>query len=371
MRTKILFSVSALVFTLAGCGSQDGAKILESEPKVEAATGREGGEEETNADNKYAIVREVQAARKYDTVGEFVPVEEISISTKVGGTVVKMHVDVGDVIRDGSMIAEIDKEDYKLQVDNAKAQQEVASASLENAKSEYNRKKQLFEEEAIPESTFELVKTQLELAEARHKSAEVAVRMADKALRDTEVKAAIKGAVLGSETQNVKGLVSERKVSAGEFVGPGVVLVKIIIVQPIKMEFSVPERFAAAISEGSPVVARLRAYPEKRFEGKVTRINPTADTATRTLQLEAEFLNEEGILKPGFFTECETELASSETYYIVPNKAIHISDGRTEVLVLRNDDEEPEAVMVTLVERMGSNSKIIGPLEGGQRVRLR
>jgi membrane fusion protein (multidrug efflux system) len=373
MRGIILISIIVLMTALFGCGGGGGKSTLESGTPVEASSIDKPNETGSADDGKIATVEAVTSAEEYNTVGEFVAQEEISLSTKVGGTVLRVNVDVGDVVTDGDIIAQIDKEDYRLRLDSAKAQLNVAEAGLNSAKREFARKERLFREDppAIPESAYELVKTQLEMAEAQFNSAKVAVQIAQKAMNDTDVKAEITGTVGKGKGTKVKGVVSERRIVAGEHAASGAVLLKMIIIQPIKMKFSVPERFAADISKGSPVSAKLRAFPERDFSGSVSLVNPTVDPATRTLLLEAEFANEEAIIKPGFFAECKLTLARTTTYYLVPNEALHISDGRTEVMVVPEGGGDPVAVQVTLVERLGSRSKLVGPLQGGMKVTLR
>jgi RND family efflux transporter MFP subunit len=373
MRGMILILTVVLMSALFGCGGGDGKSTLETGAPVKASSVVNSEEPESAGSENTATVEAVTSAEIYNTVGEFVAQEEISLSNKVGGTVLKVNMDVGDVVTEGDVIAQIDKEDYRLRLDSANAQLKVAEASLNSARREFARKEKLFREDppAITESAYELVKTQLEMAEAQFNSAKVAVQIAEKALNDTDVKAEITGTVGKARGSKVKGVVSERRISAGEFAASGAVLLKIIIIQPIKMKFAVPERYAADISKGSPVSAKLRAFPELDFSGSVSRVNPTVDPATRTLPLEAEFANEEAVIKPGFFAECKLTLARTTTYYLVPNEALHISDGRTEVMVVPEGGGEPVPVQVTLVDRLGSKSELIGPLKGGWKVTLR
>ena len=353
-------ALSLFVFLMGGCGQAENRITLDSGEAIAAASAESDPRPQQNSgQQEYAIVRALETSSVHKAVGSFVAKEEVNVSSNVGGTVTSLPVDVGDVVTTKTLIAQIDREDYEIRLESANAQVAVAEAGLNNARSEFERKKQLFEDGAIPPSTFDLVKTQLELAEAQFNSAKVAVKAADKALRDTTVK------------PPVGGVVSRRLVSEGEFAGSGKTLVVISIVKPIKMQFSVPERFAAEIIKGSDVTARLRAYPERTFSGKITRISPTLDPLTRTLPLEAEFANGDGLLKPGFFAECDLQLSGSRTYYLVPNEALHVRDGSTELLVAPEGGGDPEPVAVTLIERLGDNSKIIGPLEDGQRVLLR
>jgi membrane fusion protein (multidrug efflux system) len=350
-----------LLAMLAACGGGSQTVTLDSGAKADTKPAdNQPATDETGVGN-LAVVREVQTNGEHKAIGSFFAKETVTISAKVGGTLLKMNVDVGDPVSERTLIAQVDQEDYQLGLRNAKAQLAVAQASLNNARGEYNRKKILFDDGAITQSTFDLVKTQLELAEAQLDSAKVAVEMADKSLRDTEVRA------------GVKGIISERTASAGEFVGPGAELVVVSVVKPIKMKFSVPERLATEICEGDMVNARLAAFPGRIFQGEVKLVSPTIDPATRTVPIEAEFTNEDGALKPGFFADSTITLCSNKQFYLVPQTALFGADSGYEVHVKTSDSFK--AVPVILVEVQGNNSLIAceneGDLQSGEQVMLK
>ncbi len=352
----------ALLALLAACGG-DGADVVSLDSEVEAQStpaGEQASSSETGM-SRLAVVREVQASGEHKAIGSFQAKELVAISAKVGGTLLQMNVDVGDIVSERTLIAQVDPEDYELGRRNAKAQLAVAEANLNNARSEHNRKKILFDDGAITQSAFDLIKTQLELAEAQLESAKVAVAIADKALRDTEVRA------------GVKGVVSRRMYSAGEFAGSGKALVEISIVKPIKMIFSVPERLATEICEGDIVSARLAAFPGRIFKGDVTLVSPTIDPTTRTVPIEAEFVNQDGVLKPGFFADCAVVLCTDKHFFVVPQEAMFEINGGYELHVKADDGFR--AVPVILIETQGSNSEIAceneGDLVGGEQVLLK
>jgi len=340
-------AASALLVALAACGGGPEKTSLAQDPAGDSST--PAVEESTTVADQMdlAVVQALERTGKYEAIGSFVAKDEITISTKVGGTL--------------RNIAQIDKEDFVLRVRNAEAQLAVSEASLDNARNEFERKKQLFEEEAITQSAFDLVKTQLELAEAQAESARVAVEIAEKALRDTTVKA------------RVKGVVSARLASAGEYLKAGAALVVVSVVKPIEMRFSVPERLASSVCEGDAVTARLAAYPGRTFTGEVILVSPTVDPATRTVLIKAEFGNEDGALKPGFFADCTVTLCSDTAYFLVPEGALFETDRGHELHVKTDDGFAP--VPVVKVESRGTLAKIAcefdGTLSGGEQVLLK
>ncbi len=352
----------ALLALLAACSGGGTDKVsLNSKAEAESTATADPVSAGDAVGSRLAIVREVQTNGEHKAIGSFFAKEQVTISPKVGGTLLQINVDVGDPVNERTLIAQVDPEDYQLGLRNAKAQLAVAEANLNNARSEFNRKKILFDDGAITQSTFDLFKTQLELAEAQLESAKVAVAMAEKSLRDTEVHAGI------------KGIVSGRMASAGEFLGAGKALVEISIVKPIKMKFSVPERLATEICEGDVASARLAAFPGRIFKGDVTLVSPTIDPATRTVPIEAEFVNQDGVLKPGFFADCTITLCSDKRFFVVPQDAMFEMNGGYELHVKTDEGFRP--VSVILIETQGNNSEVAceneGDLTGGEQVLLK
>ena len=347
-----------LVMLLGACPGDGDRATIETADPVEAAveSGEEESGEETGGESGYAVVRSGGNSSEHRAIGSFEADEEITVSAEVGGTLLSMPVDVGDVVRPGTLICRIDPENFRLRLESARALLAVAEAGLGNARSEYERKQILFDEGAIPQSTLELFRTQLEMAEAQVRSAEAAVALAEKALGDTRVEA------------SVAGVVSARPASAGEFIGSGDPLVVISVVDPIVLRFSVPERLAAEVAVGDEVDARLAAYPGRLFGGEVTLVSPTVDRQTRTVPIEAEFDNGDGALRPGFFAESIVRLSGGQATFLVPGGALFSTNGGLHLRVL--GAEGVREVAVALVEQRGNSSLVTGPLEGGERVEL-
>lgn len=347
----------ALAF-LTSCGG-DGEKIsLDSTPAaanvadpVEVAT-----TDTDDATEQLGTARLESNNGEYLGVGSFVAEEDVTISTKVAGTLLSVPKDTGDMVGPDTLVALLDKENFQLALENARAQFEIAEASLKNARSEFDRKKQLFDEGAIPVSIFDQFRTKLELAEAQKKGAIVAVNIAEKALRDTEVRS------------GVAGVVSRRFVAAGEYIDRGKPIIVVSKLNPIKLVFSVPGRLASRIKEGTPVSARVEAYPGRTFSGEVSLVSPTADPVTRTIQIEAMFDNSRGMIMPGFFSECTVNLEHQTNIFLVPNSALFSTEDGLVVRV-RTDDGFSE-VPVYLVQRLEGSSRVSGDLKGGEKLEL-
>ena len=355
----------AMVMIFAACGSGNGEKIT-LEDSAEATSNEspapandENPAPEAEATNgvRYGTVLREAAANSYSGVGSFEAEDEVTVAPKVGGTITAMPKDEGDMVGEKTVVAQLDKEDFELGLKNAQAQLKIAEVSLKNAQNEYNRKKKLVDQGAIPVGQFDSFVTQLELAKAQVDAARIAIEVNEKALRDTTTYA------------GVRGIVSHRMMAAGEFIGAGDPLLTVSILDPIKLKFSVPQNLAAGLVKGNSVKATISAYPGKEFEGKIALISPNVDARTRTIPVEAEFRNSDNLIKPGFFAECTVSLLAGQDMYIVPTDALIKNESGTFVKVILN--MEPTMVQVFVVENMGNNSKVLGQLEDGQKVELR
>lgn len=362
-KTLIHFGGACLVIltilALVGCGGESQKVTLADGPADGPATETTPANEPqpvVDTPEPDAYVQEIPSDDVYQGVGSFVAFKEITVSPKVGGTIVEMAKDEGDRVTPKTVVARIDDEEFELALKNARAQLAVAQANLNNAKSEYNRKKNLFDDGAIPESQFDQFKTGLELAEAQMDAAKVAVEMAEKALRDSVT------------YSGVTGIVSGQIMEKGEFIGSGDPMIVINIVDPIKLSFSVPQHLAAEVADGAAVHATLSAYPGRTFKGVVSLVSPVIDAHTRTVKVEASFDNADGLIKPGFFAECTVDLQGANRIFLVPNNALYSNENGLEVHVMR--DGVVETINVNLIKRNGSMSRVTGNLNDGEKLEL-
>jgi len=359
---KIITVVAALSLILAGCGGQD-EKVSLDDALVQSVVAEDGNggrasveeEPQQDAEIRTARVQEIAALTSYAGVGSFMPEDELNISSEMGGTLIELRFDKGDVIKIGQKVAQVDPANTQLMLENAEAQLEIANVSLELAKSEYARKKKLLDDGAIPAATFDAVSTQLDLAHAQKRAAEIGVRQAKKAVTDTVT------------LSPVSGVVSFRHVSRGEYVGAGDPLVTVSVLNPLKLVFSVPERLAPRITPGTEIEVSLAAFPGQTFKGTISLIGPLVNVETRSVPVEATFKNTEGNLKPGYFAEVEVPLSESQRQFRVPAAALHDSEGGYMVIVAGSDNRIP----VSVISSSDSEAIVTGELSHGLEVELR
>jgi membrane fusion protein (multidrug efflux system) len=149
------------------------------------------------------------------------------------------------------------------------------------------------------------------------------------------------------------GFVAGRKVSRGEYVQVGQPLFEIVALDPIEVEFHVPERDSARVAAAQGVTITVEPYPGETFHGEVSVVSPTIDVSTRTLRVEARVANPEKRLRPGLFARVDLGVAMRKGLLLVPEEAVlQRADG--EIVFRTNRENKVERVLVkTGVHREG------------------
>lgn len=222
--------------------------------------------------------------------------ESTVVRPELAGRLVEIAFSEGQKVRKGQVLVRFD-----ASVERAELAQ--AQASLALAKTNFERADELMKRGAG---------TQRTLDEARWKlrNDEAAISLAQARLEKFVINAPFDG---------VAGL---RRVSLGDFVNVGADIVNIEMIDPLKVDFRVPEVFLSAIRSGQPIEVALDAYPERRFSGEVYAIDPQIDTAGRSIVIRARISNPDDALRPGLFARVTVTLAVRENAVFVPEESL-------------------------------------------------
>jgi multidrug efflux pump subunit AcrA (membrane-fusion protein) len=331
-----------------------------------------------------------------ETSGSLLAWEEVRATTEQPGTIARLRVDLGDRVTAGQVLADYDRREFELAVDQARAAVAVATANLRRqrdtlatleaevarsqsqfdwAKSELDRSQQLFERQLIAlrevdnarngqnTASAQLAAAKVALAqhpdlvrgaEAELKRAEAALGIAEKRLQDTTVRSSI------------TGLVAKRHVSAGEFVKDNTPLFTLVVAHPLKYVGTIPERHAPELQVGQTVRLTVEAYPGREFTGSVLRLAPAVEVQTRTLVLEARVPNETGTLRPGFFAKGSVLTQASAAAVVVPADALIYVAGLSKVFVVTGTTVQER--LVRPGERQGPWIQIAEGVKAGETV---
>jgi membrane fusion protein (multidrug efflux system) len=160
------------------------------------------------------------------------------------------------------------------------------------------------------EMKLDQAETALQTARSRLAAARADLGVADRALRDASVRA------------RFAGLIARRYVDLGEFVQEGQRLVDLVTLNPVEVEFHLPEADAARVAVGMPIEVTVTPYPDDVFDAVVSVVSPTIDPRTRTLRVRAVLDNPDGRLRPGFFARANLGVANREGVLMVPEEAV-------------------------------------------------
>ena len=339
-----------------------------------------------------ATVEARTVERTVDGTGSLLAWQEVVLNTSVPGTLARLLVDLGDGVRAGQVVAELDRREFDLAVEQAEAGVQAAAdglrrsraqvqsaeatlglvrdsrrtleanlaragAALAEAQANSERTRTLVDDALVARRDLDVARTQNEAARAEHEAAQVAivqypdrirvaeaqlasdqsaVRVAEADLRRREAEAAFARKKLADATLHapIDGAVARRHVNPGEFVNGNTAVFTLVQSDPLKWSGTVAEHAALEVRPGQVVRLRADTVPGRTFEGRVTRVSPAVDVASRTALLEARVSNQHGLLKPGLFARGAITLGEDRDVAFVPQTAVSYFAGLTKVFVI-------------------------------------
>lgn len=324
--------------------------------------------------------------------GTLAAYDQATVSAKVPGRVKSIAVDLGSVVRQGQIIAQIEQQDYQLRLQQAEAALaqararvglppdgkddridpektgtvRQAQALLDDAKLRLDRAENLFQRGV-------LAKAQLDGAEAEHKVAlsryqdaveEIRNRQALVVQRRSELEIARQQLADSSIYAPFNGVVQEKRASIGEYLAAGAPIVNVVRMDPLRLRAEVPERESRDVRVGLSVRVTLEG-DSNVYGGKIARISPTITAQNRVLIVEAEVHNN-GQLRPGSYARAEIVSDDSNAAIAVPVNAI-ISFAGIDKVILVQDGKAVEKP-ITIGRRTADWAEILSGLNTGDVV---
>lgn len=286
---------------------------------------------------------EVQAktlSREISAVGTTRSNESVVIRPEIAGRIAAFHFDEGGLVEVGQKLVSLDASVYEAEL-------RQAEASLSLSRRNYQRAAELLSKGAGTARTRDESLSQMEVDEA-------AVALAKARLDKTVILAPFSGVV---------GL---RMVSVGDYVGPGQDIVNLEDIDPIKVDFRVPEALLSVVSEGQRLRVTLDAFPDRTFEGTVYAIDPRIDREGRSILIRARIPNADGVLRPGLFARVTLIVDTRTNALVVPEQAIVPREN--EHFVFRIVDGTAKLTKVELGQRRAGEVEIVNGLNAGDTV---
>lgn len=347
VKSLVAIAVSALLLTACGNGQQQQHQMPPPEVSVQTV-------------EKNPVALDLTYTAR--TVGS----REVEVRARVGGIVLKRRYQEGGPVKQGQPLFLIDPEPVRARLASARAEVAVAKARLEEARRQHDRVVPLFEKNAVSQSRRDEAVSAFEVAQASHAAAVSALRMAELDLEYTDVRAPISG-LSSREVLSEGSLVSTDQNSS--------LLTRIVQVDPLYVEFSVPEAEAAMIraslapvnNASAPTVKLLlesgQEYPES---AKVTFVDNAVDINSGTVRVRAVLKNPEAQLIPGQFIRARVDGVMLSNVVAVPRKAV-MSSAQGQFIWVVNGEEKVEFRPVRVGRSMGNNIVVTEGLAPGDR----
>lgn len=351
-----------------------------------------------------AITRQIPTY--FEATGNLASDAQTDVAPVVGGKVVEVNFDVGSYVTKGSVLVRMDDRDARIRLEQAQAQVEqqkkavgTAIAALRQAQIRLGVKDgevfdiETFSQVKSTKANLVLAEKELARAEKLYASGDVSRSILDqrrsqrdallgqldearsnaavavKAINSAEAQvAAAKSAVTTSETQidqarkaisdmvilaPISGYVSERVADLGEFLTPNAPNTKVATIvrtSSLRLRIDVPEASIGKVAVGQGISMQTSAYPERTFAGTVVRILPNVNTTARTLIVEAEVPNGDGLLKPGQFATVRVTQSKPENAVMIPASAIKTEGDLNKVYVVKDGAVRERLIQTGLLE---------------------
>ncbi len=283
-------------------------------------------------------------------VGSLRAARGADLSAQIGGIVGAIHFDSGAEVAENTLLIELNAAD-----DIAKLNSLKATAAL--ARITYDRDQRQFKAQAVSQQVVDTDEQTLKVAEAQ-----VAQQQATIDYKSIRAPFA--------------GKLGIRQVDVGQYVSPGTAMVTLQALDPIYVDFTLPQQALSQISVGQTVTARVDTFPGEDFTGTIAAINSKVDTATRNVQLRATLANPSHRLLPGMFATVSIAVGAPQRYVTLPQTAITYNPYGSTVYIV--DDKGKDAngqdqlvarqVFVAAGDTRGDQVAILSGVDSGQNV---
>jgi membrane fusion protein (multidrug efflux system) len=342
MRIRLLSFLLLLSTTglLGGCSSADSSDI--DTTKLES---------EVPADSQQEAVRvtATQPAQSLSLPGELESYFQTDISPRVSAYVQRLHADIGDHVRQGQVLADLDAPELTAALNEALSKQRAAEAVLQSSRGSYQRLRQTARTAGAI--------APLQLAQAR---TQVITDSLNVAAAHSHYNAARQMTNYLHLTAPFAGVITERNLSPGAAVGassPGALpLFKLRQLSRLRLRVAVPEAYVADMRQGGSVQFSVKSYPGRTFIGRISRIAGSVQATTRSEQVEIDIPNPKEELKPGMFASVSLPIIRPQSSIFVPKSAlvttaertyvVRVANGHASLINVQQGDENHDQVQV-------------------------
>ena len=257
-------------------------------------------------------------------VGNLIGLQTVDIAPRTAGRLLSVNVQLGDRVRRGQVLAKVEDREIVEQVRQAEASQKVSEATIRQREADlkvaevnFDRSKNLFQRQL-------LAKQALDDAESRYMAAVAQLDLSKAQLsqndaRLEELRINLQNTSVASP---VDGFVGKRSVDPGAMVNTNTAIASVVEISRLRLVVNVVEKDLRLVTAGDPAVVEVDAYPGEKFSGKIARVAPVLDPATRTATMEVEIPNGDYKLKPGMYARINLTVDEHKNVLVVPKNAV-------------------------------------------------
>lgn len=282
-------------------------------------------------------------------VGSLKAVQGMTVAAELSGRVTGIHFQSGSMVRKGTLLLEQDSSSERALLPGAEAASDLAKVNLERAD-------KLLAEKIVSQAEYDNAVTKFRQAIAE--ADEIHATIAKKTLRAP-----------------FSGRLGIRQVDLGQQLEPGQEIVSLQTLDPIFLNFSLPQQNLSNLRTGLTVQVISDAFPGRKIEGPLTTISPEVDSNTRNIRLQATLANHEDILRPGMFVEAKVVLPTQQQTLIIPATAILYAPYSDSVFLIEEQPEQSNETglvlrqqFVRLGEKRGDFVAVLSGLQAGQKL---
>ena len=345
-----------------------GSRVYEATQQANAPAKKKAGGRVISVDLTEA--REGEIREELLLTGSLKPKEVVDVNPKGTGRIEKIHFLVGDWVRAGALVAEIENDELEQQVKRSEASHAVSlanissrTAELANTKADLDRAKLLFDEELLSPQEYQQAQTSLEVMEAQLELSEAQAQQSQAELSEFQIR--LEQSKIYAP---MSGIVSARYVDPGALVQPNNAILQIVNLATMVTQGNVPERNIEKLAVGNDAKVFVDAIPGRDFEGRVARIAPVLDAATRSAVIEIDIRNPDLILKAEMFARITLDLGTMRAATLIPRDGLVYRGQQPGVFIVQGDTQRPIFRVIETGMTREDQVEVLANLDAGTRI---
>jgi membrane fusion protein (multidrug efflux system) len=289
-------------------------------------------------------VKQEQWLSSLSAVGSLTAIAGVNVSNEVTGKIKAIHFESGQAVKQGQLLLELDAATDYAELQGLLAEQQLAQVR-------FNRGEKMLDKKFISSSDYDQNQASLQQATA-------AVAAKRTLIDKKQIRAPFSGEL---------GI---RQVDLGQYLAPGTAIVSLQKLDPIYLDFNLPERHISQLSKGQTITATVQAYPEHNFSGEIIAISPAIEANSRAIKVRATLSNNDKRLHPGMFAQVQINSGQQNTVLTLPDTAITYNPYGNSVFLIQNTDKGTivQNRQVETGQSKAGRVEIISGLNAGDKV---